>query len=259
MSHADNIQETRLPKQPDEKPAHPIGRLPSKDDLEIVWKVAAGVSVACYLIGFIVVNIHFKRFGYYSVSLLSSQYLIAGIWAIVPVELGWVFVLYLLLRSPGELAWPHSDIMKTIVVLLLTVGAVGFLFGLNSAWIKGLSLKLRWIIFCSAGFFLTLPIGAFFWWLSPLRSLTRRWIPLTVVLAFFAGLFAIAYLQAFSRHLYGEISGTLGGGKPRLVRLIVSREAKEDLAAAGIIFSQESRTSRSLKLLIATEKEYIVL
>ena len=51
-------------KHSDEKLLPQKDKLPLKDFLEIVWKVAVGLSVACYLMGFIVVNTHFNRFGY---------------------------------------------------------------------------------------------------------------------------------------------------------------------------------------------------
>jgi hypothetical protein len=252
---------TIVPKQPDENPSPPIDGLSPKDFLEIVWKTAAGVSLACYLLGFIIVNTHFRRFGYYSVSLVSAQYLIAGVWALVPVALGWFFILYALLRRPGVLARPRSDPMMIVVLILLILGVVGSLILLLqfSAWIEGLPLAPRWIVLIGMGFFLSLPTVAFFWWLNPLSSLTKEWIPLTVLLAFFAGLFALVYLIAFSRGLYEDIPATLGGGKSRLVRLVVKSEAREDLIAGGISFAQGARMSESLRLLIATENEYIVL
>ena len=59
-------------KHPDEKLFPKKDKLPLKDFLEIVGKGAVYLSVACYLMGFIVVNAHFNRFGYYSVSLVSA-------------------------------------------------------------------------------------------------------------------------------------------------------------------------------------------
>src|SRR5262245_4074576 len=261
MVDDNNKQEAELTKQSDDKPFPLTEGLSTKDFLDVVWKIAAGLSVTCYLVGAIVMNIHFTRFGYYSVSLANAQYFIAGIWAIAPVALAWFFVLYTLLRSPGLLPRPRKDKMGAIVFILLIVGVVVsfFLLTFFSARIERFPLQLKWIVHIGTGFFLTLPIVAFFWWVNPLRSLTKEWIPLTIVSAFFAGFFWLAYLQAFSRNLYGEISGTLGGGKPRLVRLVVRSEAREDMIAAGINFPQDSRTSGLLKLLTSTEKEYIVL
>ena len=226
-----------------------------KDFLEIVWKGAAGLSAACYLIGFIVANIHLSRFGYYSVSLVSAQYLTAGVWAFIPVALGWYFVLHVLRDEVAQ----DSFITKPAVLLFLTIGTgVSFLLlALFSEWIGRLALLPRWTVVIVTGFFASMPTVVLFRWLTPLRSLTKEWM-LTVVSAAFALLFAMVYLNAFSRNLYGDIPGTAGGGKPRLVRLVVKSEAKEDLAAAGISLIPGLRTSESLNLLVATEKEYIL-
>jgi hypothetical protein len=256
----EHIEEAGSAKQSAQAPS-PLEKLSFKDLLDITWKLGAFVSVACYVIGSIVVNVHFRRYGYYSVSLVNTQYLIAGIWAIAPIALIWFLILSGLMREPGLLQPPRSTTLQAILLLVIIVAVVGsfILASLLPLRLNQASATAKWIVVGAAGLFLTLPIGALYWWLIPVSSLTRKWIPLTVLLIFIAGLLAAAYLQAFALTLYGEIPGTLGGGKPRLVRLVMQTEIKPDLLAAGISFPQESRISQTLKLLTATEKEYVVL
>ncbi len=84
-------------------------------------------------------------------------------------------------------------------------------------------------------------------------------------LAYMAGtpvitcLYIFACTASFSRNLYGEIPATLGGGKPRIVRVVAKSELTADLTAAGIRFPGGARTSEPAKLLMATDKEYVFL
>src|SRR5262245_27632218 len=126
MVDDNNRQEAELTEQSDDKPVPLTEGLSTKDFLDVVWKIAAGLSVTCYLIGAIVMNIHFNRFSYYSVSLANAQYFIAGIWAIAPVALAWYFVLYPLLRSPGVLPRPRKEKMGIVFILLIAGFVVSF-------------------------------------------------------------------------------------------------------------------------------------
>src|SRR5437870_11626629 len=92
INHSGEKKEIEPIKHPDEQLFPKKDKLPLKDFLEIVGKGAVYISVACYLMGFIVVNAHFNRFVDYSVSLVSVQYLISVICAICSVIVGWFAV-----------------------------------------------------------------------------------------------------------------------------------------------------------------------
>src|SRR2546425_11325088 len=115
-------------------------------------KVPFTSPVACYLMGFIVVNAHFNRFGYYSVSLVSAQYLIAGIWAIGPVIVGWFVVLFNF-KDVVELSTKTQG-PSVLLALLYICPAVTFLvLLLLSGQIAMLHILLRLAIIVAAGFF----------------------------------------------------------------------------------------------------------
>jgi len=251
------MQEIEPIKHPDEKLFPKKDKLPLKDFLEIVGKGAVYLSVACYLMGFIVVNAHFNRFGYYSVSLVSAQYLIAGIWAIGPVIVGWFVVLFNF-KDVVELSTKTQGPSVLLALLYISPAVTFLVLLLLSEQIAMLHILLRLAIIVAAGFFTSLPAVAFCRWLIPLESLSKEWI-LTVSLAFIVCFFTLAYLINFSRSLYGEIPGTWGGGRPRLVRIVVKSEAKEDLTAVGVSFPQGHSVSEPMGLLVVTDKEYILL
>jgi cytidine deaminase len=252
-SNSINVPESESKKHADRPQLLLQDRLSLKDYFEIVGKGAAGITVAFYLIGFVVVNTHLSRFGYYSVSLLSAQYLVAGVWALAPVVLGWFLVFYTL----KDEVLPNNSTAITWVLLPLGVAVSLLALALFSDWFVGLSLPVRGVILAVVGFFMSLPTVAFFWWLRSRQSPTRQWMPLAVLLACISGLFLFVYVARFSRILYGDIPGTQGGGKPRLVRLVVKNEAKADLMAVGVRFLDGLPTSEPLRLLVATDKEYI--
>jgi hypothetical protein len=232
----------------------PSANLSFKDLLELVWKAAAVFSSLCFLCGFFVVNIHSTQFGYHSLGLLNAQYLTAGVWALLPVAVGWWIVLYVTdEESKGFVAKPG-----VILFLICGVAITLLALGLGGHWISSLSLGLRVLIVVIAAFFTSLPTVAFFWWLTPLHSVTKREINRTFALACVACVFVVVYLLAFAHHVYPDIPGTLGGGKPRKVRLIIKPEVKKDFAAAGVVFAAESQMTECFDLLAATDKEYIV-
>src|SRR5262245_56150992 len=239
------------------KPLPRKDKLPPKDFLEIVAKVAVGLSVACYLIGFIVVNTHLNRFGYYSVSLVSAQYLTAGIWALAPLMLGWFFVLFTF-KDEVELSIKTQVSIVWLVMIYICPALAFLVLLLLSEQISMLRIGLRWIVMIVVGFFISLPAVAFFRWLTPLESLSKMWA-LTASLAFIVCVLNLAYLINFSRSLYGEIPGTWGGGRPRVVRILVKSEGKEDLTTVGVNFLQGSNVSEQMRLLVATDKEYVLL
>jgi hypothetical protein len=259
----------------DKKGLRPKVELTPLELLGIVGKGAVGISTVFYLIGFVVVNVYLSRFSYYSENRLSAHYLIAGIWALAPILAGWVFFLYIAFRfmeiSKREI--DNGDRSKravtryllSIAVIVLILGTVGSCFVLLQfrEWIARLSLESKWGVFIVLGFFSSLPILVLFWYIydpnEPLSSIKPKWIPLTVTLTFIAALFFWVYITAFSHHLYGDIPATWGGGQPRLVRLIVKSEARDDLISVGINFPSGLNTSDALNLILATEKEYVFL
>ncbi|MGI0023597.1 MAG: hypothetical protein ACREA4_00455 [Nitrososphaera sp.] len=239
-----------------------------KDFLEDLWRVTTGITLAFYLIGFIVVNVHLARFGYYAVSLVNAQYLSAAVWTLVPVVVGWSIVFFGILcyvppppphkKDPSWVANFEYLKIRLLVELITIVSFVVLL--VYPQWVAGLPFWLRVIIFVIAGVLFSRHVLIFASsWLGPLSILARKVIFLIAVQAIFACFFPLVYILTFSSALYGDIPTTWGGGKPRPVRLIVKNDVKQEIIAAGISMSERPLISEPVDLLLATEKEYIVL
>jgi hypothetical protein len=84
-----------------------------------------------------------------------------------------------------------------------------------------------------------------------------------LALPFFAviiGMFGcVWYVSVFSAYTYEEIPWSTGGGRASLVRLVIANEEKEPLKDSGIHFEQLSNQTIPLKLLLATENEYLII
>ncbi|MBI3694042.1 MAG: hypothetical protein HY238_04270 [Acidobacteria bacterium] len=229
--------------------------------LKTAAAVTGGLSAACYVIGLLVVNIHLRRFGYYSMSLFEVHYVVAGILSLVPVGLGWCgFALF------AEEIWEAAKGWKLVALLIgLLLGLMGsfVVLVLQGAWIEGLPFGVRFVVLIIAGFFVTLYPAAAAQSATRLLASNVYRKEVTVSGAVVIGLSALVvvggYLVNFSRSIYGEIPATLGGGQPRAVRLVVKNEVKASLAGLGVPFAADGRTSERVRLLLATEKEYVIL
>jgi hypothetical protein len=129
--------------------------------------VATGITLAFYLIGFIVVNVHLARFGYYAVSLVNAQYLSAAVWTLVPVVVGWSIVFFGILcyvppppdadiadilnrKDPSWVANFEHFKIRLLVELITIVSFVVLL--VSPQWVAGLPFWLRVIIFVIVAF-----------------------------------------------------------------------------------------------------------
>src|SRR6476659_3656400 len=58
-----------------------------KELIEIVGKIVLGTLALCYGLGFVIVNVHYGSYGFYSAGLFRLNYIVAGVWALIPVVL----------------------------------------------------------------------------------------------------------------------------------------------------------------------------
>jgi hypothetical protein len=72
------------------------------------------------------------------------------------------------------------------------------------------------------------------------------------------GVFLI-YAAFFGLFAYSEIPQNLGGGHPRLVRILIDSADSTDLQAVGFSFSTQTSISDPVQLLIDSDKEYVFL
>jgi hypothetical protein len=253
-------QHDALPVVPQQDAAQPQKQaLNLKDLVEVVWKLAGGLTLCCYILGFIVVTIYLSQFGFYAISLIHLQYLIVGIWAIVPLLLGWISLFYSIADDglPFDLNKPGS-----LMAFGYLSGVVSFaLLYFFSKWFSGRGFVERLIVLSIAG----LLAGIYSLVVAWLATQVKPWryssklVGGVVMLACFAGVLLFLYATNFSRHLYGDIPSPWGGGKPRVVRVIPTSKEKDEVRATGIQFSQGALVSDRVNLMLVTEKECVFL
>ena len=236
---------------------------PIKETLEVGAKLLFGLVGACYVLGLIVVTIHLRGYGLNSLSLSQLHYVTAGVWVLLPILvmifLG-IFTKFMIdTQEERWIAKTRSEKAKDllpglvglIVVFFVSVEYVGKPFGIQ------LSL-MSWGLIPAFGTlaFLILAVAIF----MLMSNAPDR--PPTVVslgLGIVALLMFMVYVILFAGHTYREIPWATGGARPSQVELIVPSDSRPYLESAGIKFSGGENRTDSLQLLLATEKEYIII
>jgi hypothetical protein len=211
-----------------------------------------------YFIGFLVVAWYLSRYGVSSLSLLHLQYLVAGLWVVLPPS----FVALLMLTK--ELPTIHLDrrvpkipLLGRFAVNLFTTLPAGIVFTLFVGFLivhlttfKALVvLFLLVVIGLSISLFISsvrLPPG------TTGRLISRNLSP------FYGGIAATAvgfYVWLFAANIYPAIPYEWGGGKPLNVIFLEGDKPLPD----GIVNDGNARHSIAYQLLVVTEKSYVVL
>lgn len=220
---------------------------------------AISFSIALtYLIGFFVVAWHLSKYGVSSLSLLHLQYLVAGLWVVLPPG----FVALLMLTK--ELPTIHLDQRKPklpwlgrFAINLITSFPANIVFGLfvgflivNLSGRKVLTvLFLLAVVGMTTSFFISsirFPTGA------TGRLMARNLAP------FYGGVAVTSagfYIWLFAVNIYPAIPYEWGGGKPLNVIFLEGDKPLPD----GIVKDGNTRHSVAYKLLVVTEKSYVIL
>ena len=269
-----------------------------KNLLEIVAKVFFGLTVVCYAIGLIVVNISLSKYGVFSLSILRVSYVTAGAWAIffllAPALVFVIFWFFALAINPALRAgWlsgrslyrPTQEEQERLEELtavkrrrlfrltdaLLTVGATSLLllpfFGL---WLtSGDESYGIWLIALILGAMIDSILFTLWTLVRWVRSAPHA------TFAFFAPLTGlgvillaaiIAYPIIFGYLVYNTIPSQLGGGSPTAVQLVIDADPtmKAFLTNAGVNFQKDTNQIDTnltdlVLLLFVTEDDYIIV
>jgi len=251
-----------------------------KDVFELLGKAVFGVLGLCYGVGLIVTTIHLYQYGIFSLSLLRISYVMAGVWAFVPLLLtsAVISVVWrLLLRSlPRRLKSAlfvesllrllkkgrHRLFLKRLayglalpLLFLISLGvAVSFLRGSPEPillpvvpLIFAIPVSLSMVVLYELQLVTTKPLGV---------SIMFLFVPM--FLAFF-----VFYLMSFGKFEYGKIPAYFGGGRPTPVKLFLDIDdaMTTQLKASGLEFQQEGtgpRLTYEVDLILATDDEYVV-
>ena len=225
---------------------------------ELGAKVISLSIALTYLVGFLVVAWHLSKYGVYSLSLLHLQYLVAGLWVVLPPS----FVAFL--TNTKELPTEHMDrIGKKLhwavkfALNLLTSFPANIVFGL---FIGFLTVNLSAVkVFATTALLGLIGLAISFFVSSIRISPEKEGRLITRRLAPFYGGFALAtvgiYIWFFAVNIYPAIPFAWGGGKPLDVIFLEGDKPLPD----GIAKDGSTRHSIAYILLAVTEKAYVVL
>ena len=224
---------------------------------EGMTKVTVAAAALCYVIGFVTVNVYLGTFGASTNTLVSTEYVLAGVtWALL---IALASVPPIILRRLNRI---HTTARLRIGLL---AGAVLLLFGFQS-WILFIALnfltgniltaadELTWF---AVGTLLATPLLIAIV-AQPLWADQQRLSPTLAAKHLFTTtltmLLATATIAAYAITVYPLILPAYGGARPRVVRITFEKGSVAKEAAAAV-FDHKSGTC----LLIADSGGWLVL
>ena len=247
--------------------------------LEGLGKAAVAVLGLIYALGLAVVTLHLASYGASGLGLLQEQYVLAGMWALLPLgATGFAFAVITAaaLEEFGEMkADPVSTRKQRWLIIARKVRQAAI-------------VSLTWFII--AAFFLGFVtpqvyrsgIASIGWW--TLVKIGAQVAGFAVVLAIFAMgglasfvardkrdpaagtvmfgtalLVLLGYLGFFTASVYPLIPAAVGGGQPRRIHVLLKSDSSEASATALLRGTTPPALLPEHRLLFATDKSYIVV
>jgi hypothetical protein len=222
--------------------------------LEVVIKIAAAAAAICYVLGFLVISAYLSRFGYFSLDLLKAQYFVAGAWAMVPVTIAWVGVAYL---AAIEVFKSKLETWVLGIPVVIAILAFGYLAVRAPKWLDNTPTVVRAAFIVLASYVASSTV-----WAAVRDIVKTRWdlsrLRINFFFACMIATYSIAYLATFARFLYGDIPSELGGGRARIVQIVVDSNEAPSLAPLGFRFKGCCQAD-SILLLLSTSNEDVFL
>lgn len=252
-------------------------------DWEKVTKVGVVWFGVMYVVGMLAVQTYLYRIGVTEIAVLRLQYIYTGALAITPVAactLAPMFAFYLLRdRTARELAasvrnesrWQRIFIavatsrptqwFGALVLAAIPLIAIWFGVALRDGGWAGLWAAVKiYVVSVAAGM---LCLATVLVLSSDPNAATRRdRSPPKLVLAFGPVLFLVAYaclyLPLFTDYIYTVVPRQFGGGQPEMTRLVFYADKKAFASDLGVPISPNSNVSEPVKVLMETEKSYVI-
>jgi len=253
-------------------------------------KVLARVVIVLYVVGFLVVTFHLAQFGFVPVTWLRPQYLLAGIWCLLPaLLLLWIVgygtgqSLALFRGGPNpapsstrkhhSLAPPSTSKYRHVVPTLLSLAAfftatymvikfIEFLMGQPLTfkfWGPQTLAALKLAAYC-----LLTVVGVITVVVTVPKALRARrefsttyaaecsQAAILLCLTLAAG---VAYIRYFSTTVYPIIPSAIGGGRPQAVFFLLE---KDEDGEPPVTADHSGSRSIPYKLLLKTDSTYVV-
>jgi|HubBroStandDraft_3_1064219.scaffolds.fasta_scaffold15597_3 hypothetical protein len=262
-----------------------VGR--AKELLESAGKGLAITLAAVYATGLLVVTFHLAQYGVLSFSLLRTQYIIAGLFMVVPAMVVLVFVVgakndpfteidenrksqsRILSREGAKRS--AKAIFNAYTLIALMSGILGTLMSLVVPGVSGpypqdlIFRHWRLLLWCSAQVLLLaylskgLLAATLLVFLKPEQFLRLRHLIATAAV-FSLWLAAFLYsAQYFARNLYAKIPYEYGGGRPLSIVLLLKPDASTLIGQALGKGESTQNNPVPCALIMETSDSYIVL
>lgn len=224
--------------------------------VELATRFGIALAASLYVTGILVVNMYYAQFGYYSLSLLRLDYILAGFWVLAVNMVGY-FCMQLFYRGAvfelfnNRYNWGMRIFLALLfIVIIFLVLQIGYLIMM----LIGCRPHLQWlwaIILGGTSFSLLLEapkgkfpghFGKYFERIA--YFLTLRGIAIPIF--FFA-------ISSFSFDVLGDIPIALGGGRIQPVRLIAPPARLAELVQLGLAPTQQVRDSTSSNHAVLTD------
>jgi hypothetical protein len=249
------------------------------ETVEGLGKAAVAVLGLIYALGLAVVTLHLARYGASGLGLLQEQYVLAGMWALLP--LGAIGFVCAVIGGTAfeEFGRMEADPASTRKQRWLMIGrkvrqgvfaalgwliVAGFFLGFVAPPIAGSGIDAlgRWTLLAIAAKVAGFAAALALFVTAGLRSIVgeeRRNPVLGTVMLGTALFVLLGYLGFFTASVYPLIPATIGGGQPRRVQILLRSDAAEASAAALLRGAALPTLLSERLLLFANDKAYIVV
>ena len=242
----------------------------------------AVVAGLFYVLGFLTTNSYLYKLGVSDFSLLRTRFILTGVLTLAPLALALVWGIYAALDlsiyggerglSKHATLWMLADVTVPFMLYFLLFAVVAendvvtaardaALLSLICALVVLALLSSLWLYRTSQ----RRPLSHLIYRRHDVpyeRFNARFGVPTTVVetMTFGVGgvLLILAYIGIFGYHFYPAIPEQIGGGRPRVVQLLIAADAVPDARQLGLDVSEEAPLSPPLELLWEGEESYVV-
>jgi hypothetical protein len=205
--------------------------------LEWAGKVTAAVTAIIYILGLVVVTLHLGRYGASGLGLLHEQYVVAGIWVLVPPVIATLLIAAAYVAAVTE-SQPDqkSRYPRWLSALFAVIGVViGYpvIAGYFLSFVSGVSVGINTtdlvLIGAGATFFAVIAAAFLAGGLGMVGSTSNYYRVVGLSLIVFGIFPVVGYVGYFTKNVYPKIPASIGGGEPVRIRILLGSEKNEDV------------------------------
>ncbi len=233
----------------------------------LISKFFLALATITYILGLLITNFYFGKFGVTTLSLLRANYLLVGSFGLIPFIIS-IYVGNLVLMSKKAMIKYNETKEKNYLVLVffyLFLSIVMMAFAIvmvNSV----ANIKMMSSLYC---LLYSLVIIAMIWSTFYLKGKIKsipdfKYKKIHHSIYFHFGLVIclviciLLYSQIFSSHLYPSIPSYLGGVKPVLVDFYLDPNSVVNESFKSCGSDKDENKAWKVELILATDKEYIL-